>query len=439
MIFNLRTIRRILLASAILLIACFAVFELSLKKSEAAINPLLNFTGKVTDTGGVAVTDGVYNFSFGLYTTATSGTAVWSEDLTAANMFARTISGVSAGATSVTYAFNADSNDTTLRVGQYLTNATTGEYELITDYDAVNNTVSVATTTAWSVGETINNRPRTEGGVVDINMGAVSDLAGVNFNQVLYLEVAFNSETMQPRKVITPAAAAFNAAKLGNRSADEFGALADNETVIGEWSFNNPLSIATSSASTALTVRQSGAGDILNLYSGATKVFTVTAGGNLTMTGTTTMGVLTYPNYDGITNQVLSTDGSGNIVWSSTAAATPHNMLSAQHTDTTAAGAVAKGDLMTGQGAPAKWTKLALGANGYILYSDGTDALWQSYGIPFYAYFSATTTDALAQGSSNLYWSNNLFDTRLAATTTLNNLVTLSGLANVGTISSGAW
>src|SRR3989344_841756 len=51
----------------------------------------------------------------------------------------------------------------------------------------------------------------------------------------------------------------------------------------------------------------------------------------------------------------------------------------------------------------------------------------------------ATTTDALAQGSTNKYWSNTLFDNRLSATTTLPNITTLANLATVGTLTSGIW
>lgn len=52
-----------------------------------------------------------------------------------------------------------------------------------------------------------------------------------------------------------------------------------------------------------------------------------------------------------------------------------HDILSATHTDTTAA-AVARGALMTGQGASPTWTKLVIGAAGTILKSDGTDVAW---------------------------------------------------------------
>lgn len=51
----------------------------------------------------------------------------------------------------------------------------------------------------------------------------------------------------------------------------------------------------------------------------------------------------------------------------------------------------------------------------------------------------ATTTADIAEGGSNLYFTNTRFDNRLSATTTLPNITTLAGLSTVGTISSGVW
>jgi hypothetical protein len=42
---------------------------------------------------------------------------------------------------------------------------------------------------------------------------------------------------------------------------------------------------------------------------------------------------------------------------------------------------------------------------------------------------AGTTTDALAQGVTNKYWSNTLFDNRLSATTSLSNIITLANLS----------
>ncbi|MFA5838579.1 MAG: immunoglobulin-like domain-containing protein [Candidatus Paceibacterota bacterium] len=52
-----------------------------------------------------------------------------------------------------------------------------------------------------------------------------------------------------------------------------------------------------------------------------------------------------------------------------------------------------------------------------------------NFGSPFYTYFSATTTDALTQGSTNKYWSQTLFDNALTATTTLPKITALTSLS----------
>lgn len=54
---------------------------------------------------------------------------------------------------------------------------------------------------------------------------------------------------------------------------------------------------------------------------------------------------------------------------------TSHDLLSATHGDTTAS-SVARGDLITGQGATPKWDNLAIGTIGQVLTSDGTDIYW---------------------------------------------------------------
>lgn len=54
-----------------------------------------------------------------------------------------------------------------------------------------------------------------------------------------------------------------------------------------------------------------------------------------------------------------------------------HSLLSSTHNDTTSA-TVARGDLITGQGSTATWTRLPLGAANRCLISNGADAVWNS-------------------------------------------------------------
>ena len=216
-------------------------------------------------------------------------------------------------------------------------------------------------------------------------------------------------------------------------------------------------------------------------------------------TGTTTFEAnsLVYASSDNVLSEILPGPNgyalviqSGVPTWASTSPGSTHDLLSAMHSDVTP-GVVTRGDIVVGQGASATWTRLGLGANGYVLYSDGTDANWSSYEnlwaaqmaaittdaltqgtvnkyystllfaadlaatttdaitegalnkyyttLRFSADLSATTTDALTQGTTNLYWSDALFASRLAATSSLPNLTDLVNLASVGTITSGTW
>jgi len=63
-----------------------------------------------------------------------------------------------------------------------------------------------------------------------------------------------------------------------------------------------------------------------------------------------------------------------------------------------------------------------------------TDPVWLAASSSYLTLLAwyATTTDALAQGSTNLYWSNALFDTRLNATTSLPLLATIAGVSTIG-------
>ncbi len=73
------------------------------------------------------------------------------------------------------------------------------------------------------------------------------------------------------------------------------------------------------------------------------------------------------------------------------------------------------------------------------LHATTTDALAQGNANKYYstslfaADLAGTTTDALAQGTINKYWSNTLFDNRLSSTTTLPNVTSLPNLTTVST------
>jgi len=81
----------LLSASVLLVFTLLLVFSFA-KSGLAAINPQINYQGKLTDTGAVAVADGNYNITVRLYTSAVSATTtnIWEEERIVANQVALT-------------------------------------------------------------------------------------------------------------------------------------------------------------------------------------------------------------------------------------------------------------------------------------------------------------------------------------------------------------
>lgn len=304
-----KTIKQTIIVTTVLVVGLFII---PLDLADAQVPALLNFTGKITNLDGSEVADGNYNFTFAIYDQAYGGTALWSETLASTTRFRANISGVSVTATGTNYTYGGEVATSTLRLGQYLSNGSASGTDpaLITDFDTVANTISVASgSTAWLIGQQINNRPFVEGGVINIHLGSVTDISSLDFSQTRYLEVIFNSETMQPRKVLTTVAASFDAARLDGKTGAEYAALAEDETITGEWSFNNIVSIATTSDTTALTVTQNGAGDIVEFSVGASTSLAVLNDGRVQV------GNYYFPTTHGTAGYVLKTDISGNLYW----------------------------------------------------------------------------------------------------------------------------
>ena len=79
----------------------------------------------------------------------------------------------------------------------------------------------------------------------------------------------------------------------------------------------------------------------------------------------------------GTNGQILYSNATSTYWGDAPAGLGSHNLLSATHSDTNAA-AVSRGDLIAGVGASPLWTKLAIGAAGYALTSNGTDPAWSA-------------------------------------------------------------
>ncbi len=154
-------------------------------------------------------------------------------------------------------------------------------------------------------------------------------------------------------------------------------------------------------------------------------------------------------------------DGAGNIVGAGTLSAgttTVTNLVSTNTSTSTFVGGVqATGFNLTGSATStaANGFNLASGCfavNGVCIGGGGGASAWGSITGTLsdqadlqaaldarltLTNWYATTTDALDEGSTNLYWTNIRFDNRLSATTSLPNITTLGGLSTVSTALTG--
>jgi hypothetical protein len=93
----------------------------------------------------------------------------------------------------------------------------------------------------------------------------------------------------------------------------------------------------------------------------------------------------------GATGTVLTSDGT-DAAW---AAPATHALLSTQHSDTLA-GTVTRGDLIVGNATP-KWAELAVGTTGQYLGTDGTDVSWRAQSTLDHGSIGGLTDDDHAQ------------------------------------------
>lgn len=177
---------------------------------QAQFNEQINYQGRLLDSTGSAVADGTYAMSFRLYTVATSGSAIWTETLS--------------GASEVT----------------------------VID------------------------------GLFSVMLGSTTPLSSVDFNQTLYLGVTIEADSeMSPRKILGAVPAAFVAKEADN--AGTVGGVASTSLLRND----QVGTVTASSSSSILSVIQNGLGKVASFFSGVTEVFTILNNGNVGI-GTTT-------------------------------------------------------------------------------------------------------------------------------------------------------
>lgn len=147
------------------------------------------------------------------------------------------------------------------------------------------------------------------------------------------------------------------------------------------------LSISGSPITTTGTLSLALSGTPLPIANGGTGEITALAAFNALSPLTTIGDLLSNDGSNdvrigaGTSGYVLTSNGAGVLPSWQAASGGTHNLLSATHTDTTAA-SVLRGDIITGQAASPLWKRLALGSSGKILRSNGTDILYSTFTIP---------------------------------------------------------
>jgi len=137
----------------------------------AAINPEINYQGRLLNSSSNSVSDGDYNIQFKLYTVASGGSPIWTE----------------------THCYSPDNG-------------------------------------ANCNGSGTDQRAEVLNGLFSVMLGSINPLSSVDFNQTLYLSVniggagttpAYDGE-MSPRKKLGTVPSAFESSKLNGISSDQF-------------------------------------------------------------------------------------------------------------------------------------------------------------------------------------------------------------------------
>lgn len=138
------------------------------------------------------------------------------------------------------------------------------------------------------------------------------------------------------------------------------------------------LSGTYATASNTMTFTNKSLTSSTNVLGGVTITLGGDAAGDLYYRNSS--GVLTRLSI-GSNGQFLNISG-GLPTWiTSSSAFSPHNLLSAIHSDAATA-SVIRGDIITGQGATPLWNRLAIGSQGQILQAGANEVGYTSYKLP---------------------------------------------------------
>lgn len=245
-------------------------------RAEAAngIQKTINFQGKVVNSDGTNVADGVYDFIIQIYDGAgNSASSLFTESWTSSSLFSSAMSSApTTSSDSLTYSSNT--NESTLKAGQILWNITKGESVIITSVDTGSNVLGISRPIQnWANTDTITNGVYVKDGVFRIAINSLNqNISGVNFgSDSLFVGVNFNNDgEMRPRMQLRANAYAYNAEKVNgltvtNTSNQPFSTtttlkINDGSTITFGGDFNSGVNALTftTSGSTSLTLPTSG-------------------------------------------------------------------------------------------------------------------------------------------------------------------------------------
>jgi hypothetical protein len=287
-------------------------------QAAAGINQQITFQGRVVNSDHTNVTNGTYDFVFKIYdgpgsAAATKFTETWSS----AALFSQTITNSPPAAGSdgdITYGSNT--NESTLKVGQILTNTTKGESVYITSINTATNTIGIsATLQTWVNGDTVTNKVYVKNGIFRVNINSLNqDLSGVDFNSdSLFIGVNYNGDgEMKPRINLTTAAYAENAKTVGGVAGS---VSSDGFTFSGGTSNSRQLTVTGADITIGNTITPTSAG-ALTMQSNGANSLTLTAGANSTWSSSA--GALTITSNQAATwstaNGTLTLQGGGGTV-----------------------------------------------------------------------------------------------------------------------------
>ncbi len=160
-------------------------------------------------------------------------------------------------------------------------------------------TVSTGGAAIWTESDTAANKVQVTSGLFSIMLGSTTPFTGVNFNQSLYLGVTIESDAeMTPRKILGATPASIESYNLGGASSTQY-VRADQTGTIN-----------ASSSQTALSITQNSTGNVFDLFSGATNVFSVLSNGNVGI-GSTTPSTKFSVAGNGLFTGITTVSGAG--------------------------------------------------------------------------------------------------------------------------------